>query len=56
MARAREAPAEAGQGGGPGTLYVLATPIGNLGDLSPRGAEVLRTVQAVAAEDSRRTL
>ena len=41
---------------GPGTLYVVATPIGNLGDLSPRAAEVLRTVRAVAAEDTRRTL
>jgi 16S rRNA (cytidine1402-2'-O)-methyltransferase len=39
-----------------GTLYVVATPIGNLGDLSPRAAEVLRTVAAVAAEDTRRTL
>ena len=39
-----------------GTLYVVATPIGNLGDLSPRAAEVLRTVRAVAAEDTRRTL
>lgn len=49
--------AAAGQGdGGPGTLYVVATPIGNLGDLSPRAAEVLRAVQAVAAEDTRRTL
>jgi 16S rRNA (cytidine1402-2'-O)-methyltransferase len=38
-----------------GTLYVLATPIGNLGDLSPRAAEVLRAVGAVAAEDTRRT-
>jgi 16S rRNA (cytidine1402-2'-O)-methyltransferase len=42
--------------GPPGTLYVLATPIGNLGDLSPRAAEVLRAVGAVAAEDTRRTL
>lgn len=39
-----------------GTLYVVATPIGNLGDLSPRAAEVLRGVGAVAAEDTRRTL
>jgi 16S rRNA (cytidine1402-2'-O)-methyltransferase len=39
-----------------GALYVVATPIGNLGDLSPRAAEVLRTVRAVAAEDTRRTL
>lgn len=38
-----------------GTLYVVATPIGNLGDLSPRAAEVLRTVQAVVAEDTRHT-
>jgi 16S rRNA (cytidine1402-2'-O)-methyltransferase len=40
---------------GTGTLYVVATPIGNLADLSPRAAEVLRTVRAVAAEDTRRT-
>jgi 16S rRNA (cytidine1402-2'-O)-methyltransferase len=42
-------------GGRPGRLFVLATPIGNLGDLSPRAAEALRAVQAVAAEDTRRT-
>jgi 16S rRNA (cytidine1402-2'-O)-methyltransferase len=34
----------------------VATPIGNLGDLSPRAAEVLRRADAVAAEDTRRTL
>ena len=39
-----------------GTLFVVATPLGNLGDLSPRAAEVLRSVAAVAAEDTRRTL
>ncbi len=37
----------------PGTLYVVATPIGNLGDLSPRAADVLRGVAVVAAEDTR---
>ncbi len=39
----------------PGTLYVVATPLGNLGDLSPRAAEVLRQAPVVAAEDTRRT-
>jgi 16S rRNA (cytidine1402-2'-O)-methyltransferase len=39
----------------PGTLYVVATPIGNLGDLSPRAAEVLRSVAAIVAEDTRRS-
>jgi 16S rRNA (cytidine1402-2'-O)-methyltransferase len=39
----------------PGTLYVVATPLGNLGDLSIRAAEVLRTVPVVAAEDTRRS-
>lgn len=38
-----------------GTLYVVATPLGHLGDLSPRAAEVLRTVPVVAAEDTRRS-
>jgi 16S rRNA (cytidine1402-2'-O)-methyltransferase len=39
----------------PGILYVVATPLGNLGDLSPRAAEVLRQAPVVAAEDTRRT-
>jgi 16S rRNA (cytidine1402-2'-O)-methyltransferase len=39
----------------PVILYVVATPLGNLGDLSARASEVLRTVPVVAAEDTRRT-
>lgn len=38
----------------PATLYVIATPIGNLGDLSHRAEDTLRTVPVVAAEDTRR--
>lgn len=38
-----------------GTLYVVATPLGNLGDLSQRAAAVLQQVDVVAAEDTRRT-
>lgn len=38
-----------------GTLYVVATPLGNLADLSPRAADTLRRVSAVAAEDTRHT-
>ena len=37
------------------TLYVVATPVGNLDDLSPRAADLLRTVDWVAAEDTRRS-
>ncbi len=36
-----------------GTLYVVATPLGHLGDLSPRATDTLRTVDTVAAEDTR---
>lgn len=38
-----------------GTLHVVATPIGNLGDLSPRAREVLAGVDAICAEDTRHT-
>ncbi len=37
----------------PGTLHIVSTPIGNLGDLSPRAVEVLRGVNAILAEDTR---
>ena len=39
----------------PGHLYVVATPIGHLGDLSPRAAAVLRAADQVLAEDTRTT-
>lgn len=38
-----------------GTLFIVSTPIGNLGDISPRAVDCLRDVSAVACEDTRRT-
>ncbi len=47
--KAETGPLEAARG----TLFVVATPIGNLGDLSPRALDTLRAVSLVAAEDTR---
>jgi 16S rRNA (cytidine1402-2'-O)-methyltransferase len=41
---------------GAGTLYVVSTPIGNMGDFSFRAVETLRDVSAVLAEDTRHTV
>jgi 16S rRNA (cytidine1402-2'-O)-methyltransferase len=46
----------AGAPAGVGTLYVVSTPIGNLGDVTLRALDVMRTVAAVLAEDTRHTI
>ena len=40
----------------PGTLFLCATPIGNLQDMTPRVTETLRTVDVIAAEDTRNSI
>ena len=39
-----------------GTLYIVATPIGNSRDMSPRGSEILEKADIIAAEDTRRSM
>ena len=40
----------------PGTLYLCATPIGNMGDMTTRVVETMKTVDVIAEEDTRNSI
>jgi 16S rRNA (cytidine1402-2'-O)-methyltransferase len=46
---------DGGRGIPPGTIVLVGTPIGNLGDLSPRAVDALRSADVICCEDTRRT-